>query len=139
MIFQRFGDNPTVALPRAYQQDTTRPNCLAITLCAAILLTLVSFLGFGTASATDVVGHDVESTLTMDSDLITANGTRHSDDDCGHDHQSSECSPCPTCSGALPFMENQGSTGKAIDQEPLPQPRYAGIVPKGIRRPPRIS
>ena len=111
---------------------------LAITLCAIALLAVLGTLSFDIASATDTTGHAVESKVTG-SDLVTVGSNRHSDDDCGHDHESAECSPCSSCSAGLPSTTGPDPDVTIIVRAPVLQSHYDEVVPGGIRRPPRLS
>lgn len=123
----------------AAQPQAARPNHLAIALCAGLLLAVSGNLGFGMASETGGAGHGIESTATMGNDFVTAGDTRHGDDNCGLDHESPECSPCPSCSGALPSTAAGDSDVIAIVRAPIFQSHYDDVVPRGIRRPPKLS
>ncbi len=121
------------------QPQATRPNQLAITLWAALLLAVLGNLGFGMASATVGAGHSIESAVAMGSDLVEVGNTRLSDDSCGRDHKSAECAPCPSCSGALPSTAAGNSQVILLARTLLLQSHYDDVVQSGIRRPPRLS
>jgi hypothetical protein len=121
------------------QPQATRPNQLAITLWAALLLAVLGNLGFGMASATGGTGHSIESAVAMGSDLVGAGNTRLSDDNCGRDHKSAECAPCPSCSGALPSTAAGNSQVILLVRTLILQSHYDDVVPSGIRRPPKLS
>jgi len=108
-------------------------------LCAVVMLAALAIFGFAPTSATELPGHGIEAVVTMGSDLVSVNDTRHSDEDCGHDHKSAECPPCPSCSGAVPSTADEDSHVVAIVQAPLIQSLYHGVVPSGVRRPPKLS
>ena len=125
--------------PGSPQSQATRPNHLVIALGTAVLLAVLANLGFGMASATGGTGRDIEAAVTMGSGLVTAGETRHSDRGCRHDQESAECSPCPSCSGALPSRSGGDSNVIAIVLAPVRQTHHDDVVPKGIRRPPKLS
>ena len=118
------------------QPQATRPNQPAITLWAALLLAV---LGFGMASVTGGTGHSIESAVAMGSDLVGAGNTRLSDENCGRDHKSAECAPCPSCSGALPSTAAGNSQVILLVRTLIVQSHYDDVVPSGIRRPPKLS
>jgi len=121
------------------QPQAARSYHLAIALCAAVLLAVLGDLGVVISPATGDYGRSVETDLTIGSELVTFGDTRHRDGNCDHDHKSTECSPCPSCSGALPFMAGEDPGVIALVRAPLLQSHYDGVVPRGIRRPPRLS
>ena len=121
------------------QPQATRPNQLAITLWAALLLAVLGSLGFGMASATGGTGHGIESAVAMGSDLVGAGNTRLSDENCDRDHKSAECAPCPSCSGALPSTAAGNSQVILLVRTLIVQSHYDEVVPSGIRRPPKLS
>jgi hypothetical protein len=114
-------------------------NRLAIALCASVLLAVLASLGIGSVSATGGGERNIQAEVTMGSDLVTVGHTLHASLSCGHDHKSADCSPCPTCSGALPFTVGGDSNVRTLVRAPLLQSHYDGVVPTGIRRPPRHS
>ena len=125
--------------PGSPQSQATRPNHLVIALGTAVLLAVLANLGFGMASATGGAGHGIESTLAMGSDLVTVGNTRLSDDNCGQDHKSAECTPCPSCSGALPSTAEGDPDVMMLVRSPVLQSHYDDVVPMGIHRPPKLS
>jgi len=120
------------------QPQAARSNYLAIILCAILLPIALGTFGFGMASATDSARHTVESKVTG-SEFVTVGDTRHSDDDCGHDHESAECSPCSSCSAGLPSITGPTSDVTIVLTASALKSHYDGVVQEGIRRPPRPS
>ena len=118
------------------QPQAARPNQRSIALCAAVLLALLGNIGFGTTGG---AGHGIESAVMMGSGLVTVGDTRHSDDTCGRDHTSAECAPCPSCPGALPSTAAGDPDVMMLVRTLVLQSHYDDVVPRGIRRPPRLS
>lgn len=110
----------------------------AIALCAIVLPMVLGIFASGMASATDAANHAVESTV-MGSDLVTVGDNRHNDDDCGHGHDSTECSPCSSCSAGLPSTTRPSPDVMIVLRVPVFRSHYDDVVPGGIRRPPRLS
>lgn len=114
-----------------------RPKFTALALCAAAILVALAMAGFGTTSVT----LDTQSTVgTVESTgSIHVDDTRHTLDDCGHDHESAECSPCPSCSAVALTAAESGPDINMAARVPSLQSHYDDVVPTGIRRPPRLS
>jgi hypothetical protein len=108
-------------------------------LWAALLLAVLGDLGFGMVPATTGTGHGIEATLTMASDLVEVGSTGLRDIDCGRDHESAECTPCPSCSSALPSTAAGNLQATLLVRTPLLQFHNDDVVQRGIRRPPRLS
>ena len=128
------GEDWAVVLGNAHSQ-TTGSSHLANVLCATALLAVLVLLGLGTDS--DAGG--IAAEVTMGSDLVTVGDIRHSSETCGHDHKSADCSPCPSCSGALPFTAGEDFEVISVVRASIRPSHYADVVPRGIRRPPRLS
>jgi len=126
-----------VALVSA-QLQADRSIHLAIALCAIVLPVVLGILSFATTPATDAAGRSIES-MVIGSHLVTVGDSRHSDDDCGHDHESAECSPCSSCSAGLPSMTGPTPVVMIISRVLILDSHYDDVVPEGIRRPPRHS
>ena len=110
----------------------------ATTLCAFVLPVILGIFSLDTASATDAAGRAVGSTM-MKGDLVTVENSRHSHDDCGHDHESPECSPCSSCSAGLPSITGLTPDVMIVLRASAFKSHYDDVVPEGIRRPPRPS
>ena len=121
------------------QPQVARSNHLAIALRAAVFLVVAGILGVVLSQATGDYGHSVEAEVTIGNDLVPFGDTRHRDGNCNHDHKFTECSPCPSCSGALPSPAERDCDILAIVRVPVFQSHYDDVVPRGIRRPPRLS
>jgi hypothetical protein len=120
------------------QSESARSIYPAVVLCAIVLAVVLGSLGFGTTSTTDAARHAFESTV-MGSDLVTVGDSRHSDDDCGHDHKSAECSPCSSCSAGLTSITGPTPDVMIVLRASALESHYDDVVPEGIRRPPRPS
>lgn len=109
---------------------------LASVLFAIVLSMVLSMVSFAAASATDAGGRAVEPTV-MDRDLVTLGANQHDDDNCGHDHESAECSPCSSCSTALPSTMGPPPNVITTLGVSVLKSHYDDVVPEGIRRPPK--
>jgi hypothetical protein len=66
-------------------------------LCAAVLLAALLTLGFDSAAGNGHAPSIAKADATMVSSLDTVTDMHHGDEDSGHDHESVDCSPCPSC------------------------------------------
>lgn len=110
----------------------------ATALCAFVLPVVLAIFSLDAASATDATGRTVGSTM-MESDLVTSEDSRHSHDDCGHGHESPECSPCSSCSAGMPSATGPTPDVMIVLRASALKAHFDDVVPEGIRRPPRPS
>lgn len=117
--------------------QVARPNYLLVALCGALILAVVGNVALDVFSDTDAIGSEREVHATTASDLTASVDARHGDEECGHDHKSSECSPCPSCFASLAFTMGPDTRPGNIARAAIPSSHYDDVVPTGIRRPPR--
>lgn len=123
---------------RSAQAQADRSINGVTAVCALVLPVVLGIFSLDAASATDATGGAVGSTM-MESDLVTVEDSQQSHDDCGHDHESPECSPCSSCSAGLPSTTGPSHDFMIVLRAPVFRPHYDDVVPDGIRRPPRLS
>ena len=112
---------------------------LTIALLAVVILVALGHLASASVSAMDTLGHRIDSGMVKIGDFASTESTRHADDHCDHEHESAECSPCPTCSGGLPPTPIEDSSIVASVRLLAVPSHYDDVVPNGIRRPPRSA
>jgi hypothetical protein len=135
-MIQRAEDSHIVVLGSAHIQ-ADRSIRLASVLFAIVLPMVLSMVSFAAASATDAGGRAVEP-MVVDRDLATLGVSQHDDDDCGHDHESAECSPCSSCSTVLPSRMGPPPNVMTTIRVSVLKSHYNDVVPESIHRPPRF-
>lgn len=115
--------------PSAWYAHSRPAFALVLVALTAVLLGSLSYA----ANASPLV----DSETFVSGGIDDTGHDRWTDDDCESDHEHTDCSVCPMCSGTLHSSEGDGQESVAHAMSPVRQSSFEGVVPEGPRRPPR--